>query len=939
MLRGVTEGEAMTALDPTFVETGQPAPPSTSPEDSGSSTVTFRRVMSRREMAVYLLLLGIALFLTARYAVWWFHLDNVPVNLTSGPGWLRALANYSPFIALSLLEALRVLQMSVIWVFALVMRSAVTMPVPTGLRIAVLTTIVPSKEPISILEATIPAMKAIRHPEPFDVWILDEENDPEVRALCARLGVRHFSRHGIEKYNQPSGPFKARTKAGNHNAWRDAYAADYDVVGQMDPDHIPTEDFLEKTLGYFRDPDVGFIIAPQVYYRNADASWIARGADEANFGFSAITQRGANFLGMPVFIGSNHLARSAALDSVGGYASHIVEDHLTGMEMTATENPRTGNRWKGVYTEDIISLGEGPTRWSSYLSQQLRWAYGLITIVMHQSLPLLRRVRPRQALGFALIQSYYISVAVILTIGITLTGAHLFFGVNAIQVHFDEWFGHFFPQLAISIAIWYWLQRFYLRETDRGWGLRAILVGLGAMVTYTQALALALFRRPLSYVITPKGEVDSREPLRLFRWQLVSLLISLSALVWSGWHSTGAASIKFWAAFNVFQMAIVIVTGVAFPAVLRTPLSWRWSRALGRYTVRVTIPLVSVVVALVVAALIGPLTFPGQVTGTPTANGPSVFPSVTPEPLPRVDADFLKPGSDAVAFGAFNSGADLRVPAKVLHAFIDFAPESTDRLREAVLTAAAEDQVALLTWEPRIVGRPQESARILDRIVAGDLDTYLAGVARVLHGTKQPVMLRFAPEMDQATSKLHPWSGRPPELYINAWRRIHTIFRDQGAGNVLFAWTPGGYFVNEVFVSDDWYPGDRFVDLVGFSAYSFWGWEEWSPWRKRIHAYRSPEVLIGPRYRAIAAHGKPVILPEIGISLHPSRRDEQVAWLRELIDYIDRDLLDLAAIVYFHAHHNVGDWDIDWRLTDAEQRAFAERLTRSDRIELTVPSP
>ena len=105
------------------------------------------------------------------------------------------------------------------------------------------------------------------------------------------------------------------------------------------------------------------------------------------------------------------------------------------------------------------------------------------------------------------------------------------------------------------------------------------------------------------------------------------------------------------------------------------------------------------------------------------------------------------------------------------------------------------------------------------------------------------------------------------------------------------------------------------------------------------HAYRSPEELILPRYRALFAHGKPVIIPELGIDLYPTRKAEQTAWLRALVDLVDRDLKDLAAIVYFHSPHNFTDFDIDWRLTPAEQQAFAQRLSRSDRIVLAGPAP
>src|SRR6185436_15830178 len=54
-------------------------------------------------------------------------------------------------------------------------------PVPVapekGTRVAFLTTIVPSVEPLETVQPTLEAAKHIRHDGPFDVWLLDEGDD------------------------------------------------------------------------------------------------------------------------------------------------------------------------------------------------------------------------------------------------------------------------------------------------------------------------------------------------------------------------------------------------------------------------------------------------------------------------------------------------------------------------------------------------------------------------------------------------------------------------------------------------------------------------------------------------------------------------------------------------------------------------------------------
>lgn len=190
-------------------------------------------------------------------------------------------------IVLQLIVALRT------WVlayFAAKARDPIPMAPQPGLRVALLTTIVPGKEPVELVMTTLRAMKRVRHDGPVDVWLLDEGDDAEVRRRCVELGVRHFSRKGRPEWNQPSGEFRARTKHGNHNSWRAMHEADYDVVAQMDPDHVPYPNFLERSVGYFTDPDTAFVVAPQVY-ANLTESFVSRGAAELAYIFHGYLDR------------------------------------------------------------------------------------------------------------------------------------------------------------------------------------------------------------------------------------------------------------------------------------------------------------------------------------------------------------------------------------------------------------------------------------------------------------------------------------------------------------------------------------------------------------------------------------------------------------------------------------------------------------------------
>ena len=91
-------------------------------------------------------------------------------------------------------------------------------PVPVrpepGQQVAFLTTIVPQAESLELVRPTLEAALRIRHDGQLDVWLLDEGDDPDVNRMCAELGVNHFSRRGVERWNHAKGPHRARTKHG-----------------------------------------------------------------------------------------------------------------------------------------------------------------------------------------------------------------------------------------------------------------------------------------------------------------------------------------------------------------------------------------------------------------------------------------------------------------------------------------------------------------------------------------------------------------------------------------------------------------------------------------------------------------------------------------------------------------------------------------------------
>ena len=165
------------------------------------------------------------------------------------------------------------------------------------------------------------------------------------------------------------------------------------------------------------------MVAPQIY-GNGDRSWIARGAGQLESIFQALVQRGANGMGAPPLIGTNHLYRTKCWQQIGGYQDAIIEDHLTAMAVYGAVNPATGNRWRGVYTPDILAVGEGPTTFTDWFAQQMRWSWGMWQIISRHSARMLPKMSLRQRVSYTLLQPFYPLAAPVAAVDHSDPGVH-----------------------------------------------------------------------------------------------------------------------------------------------------------------------------------------------------------------------------------------------------------------------------------------------------------------------------------------------------------------------------------------------------------------------------------------------------------------------------------------------------------------------------------
>ncbi|WP_405731139.1 cellulose synthase catalytic subunit [Streptomyces sp. NBC_00028] len=494
------------------------------------------------------------------YLVWPTHW----VEREGGDAWMVGL-DITMLIAIGLIELFMVVNVASVAHATLVARDPVPVTPEPGTRVAFLTTYVPGKEPLSMVRATLEGATKVTHTGPLDVWLLDEGDDEKAKALCAELGVRHFTRHGVPEWNRAKGVHKARTKHGNYNAWIAMHGAEYEFFASVDTDHVPLPNFLERMMGYFRDPDVSFVVGPQVYgnYHNP----VTKAAESQQFLFHALIQRAGNRYRSPMFVGTNNVVRIAAVKQIGGLYDSITEDMATGFELHRHRNPKTRHHWRSVYTPDVVAVGEGPASWTDFFTQQMRWSRGTYETLFKQYWKAPFTMPPGRLFSYTLMLVYYPMTAVNWFLGILSCFLFLWFGASGTQVAASVWLMLYSDAAALQIGLYLWNRRHNVspHEPEGSGGLAGMAMSALSAPIYLKSLGAALLRRPSRFVVTPKGGDASPDRLLTFRIHLFWAVLLGTSLAASVVLDHTHVAMRTWA---VLAMAISLAPVAVWAATL-----------------------------------------------------------------------------------------------------------------------------------------------------------------------------------------------------------------------------------------------------------------------------------------------------------------------------------------------------------------------------------
>ena len=371
-------------------------------------------------------------------------------------------------------------------------------------------------EPVDMVRNSLLAAIHIDYPNK-QVWLLDDGDRREMRALAAELGVNYLARGE-----------RTHAKAGNLN-----FALQYcegDLVAVFDADHAPNVHFLRRTVPYFKDPDVAFVQTPQDFF-NLD-SFQHRGFERRSVWseqslFFRVIQRGKDYWNAAFFCGSCAVIRRSVLNAVGGFAVETVTEDLH----TSLRIHKLG--YKSVYHAEPLAYGLAPTNVEPFLKQRVRWGKGAMQVWRREGfLSASGLTWPQRLNYFASALTYfdgwqkgifYFAPVIVLATGVMPISA-----LNA------EFLWHFIPYYLLS----FWL----FEEVGRGYGRTPYIeqYNMGRFAVFAWSTLIGWFSRRSHFEVTYKAVQPKRN-----RWGYIApqILVAGGNLL--------AIPIGIWLYFNV----------------------------------------------------------------------------------------------------------------------------------------------------------------------------------------------------------------------------------------------------------------------------------------------------------------------------------------------------------------------------------------------------
>lgn len=225
--------------------------------------------------------------------------------------------------------------------------------------------------------------------------------------------------------------------------------------------------------------------------------------------------------------------------------------------------------------------------------------------------------------------------------------------------------------------------------------------------------------------------------------------------------------------------------------------------------------------------------------------------------------------------------------------------------------------VPMITWEPWVgafsIGNYPKIEPSLEKrdkgslaaIARGDYDTYIQQWALDAKTFNHVIYLRFGHEMNDPYH--YPWGPQNnfAKDYINAWKHVYKIFKDNNVENIIWVWNP-----HLSYSFTEFYPGNEFVDVISFGVLNFGTSVSWSKWW-------TFEELLSNSYIQLEKYNKPMMISEFGSLIVGGDRN---LWFADALNSIPTKYPKINSIVFFHySNEKSTDKSLNWQFIDDQK--------------------
>lgn len=383
-------------------------------------------------------------------------------------------------------------------------------PLPPEEELPTVDIFIPSyNESEEILEVTIMAALQMKYPEnKRRVYLLDDGGTDQkctsgndaareqaftrrenLFRLCRNLGAQYITR---EK--------NVHAKAGNINDAMKKTSGEIMLI--LDADHVPTENFLENTIGLFaQDPKLflvqtpHFFVNPDPIEKNLNTFYSAPSENEM---FYRVVQQGLDYWNASFFCGSGALLRRSMVEEQGGMSGEtITEDAETALTLH-------GKGYNSAYISEPMLSGLQPETMGGFIGQRIRWATGMVQIFLLKRPLIMRGLTFPQRICYAnSCMFWFFPFARLIFLLAPL--AFLVFGLEIYAANWQTFTAYAIPHLIAVLTVSSYLygkvRRSFVSE----------LYELIQSVYCIPAIIKTVFRpRAPAFKVTPKGEFLNR---------------------------------------------------------------------------------------------------------------------------------------------------------------------------------------------------------------------------------------------------------------------------------------------------------------------------------------------------------------------------------------------------------------------------------------------